>query len=180
MPERTPGSSGKQAGRYVYCVAPSDEEIDLGEIGIQGREVYTVVQKDLCALVHDGPHRPYESDDPGVGAYWITCHHQVVEAAWGRWGVVLPMNFNTIIISDEQTSAEQRLKSWLDAEYQSLKSRLDGLTGKAEYGLEVFWNPALVAKKLVLANPEIRELQQVVNDKPRDWPTCIGRSWRCC
>ena len=77
------------------------------------------------------------------------------------------MNFNTIIISDERTSAEQRLKSWLAAEYQSLKNRLHGLTGKAEYGLEVFWDPAGVAKELAQVNAEIRELQQFVNDKPR-------------
>jgi len=167
MAEITPRASESQAGSYVYCVAPSNEEVCLGPIGIEGLEVYTVVQRDLCALVHAGPSQPYQSDDSAVGATWITAHHQVVETAWSRWSVVLPMNFNTIVISDEETTAEQRLKSWLDAEYHSLKNRLDGLTGKAEYGLQVYWDPVLVAKKLAQANAEITELQRLVNDKPR-------------
>src|SRR3990172_7132909 len=87
----------EHAGLYVYCVAPGGEEMTLGEIGIEGHAVYTVAHEGTCALVHDCPAQPYQSEDGSIAVAWVLTHHQVVEAAWKRWGTVLPLTFNTII-----------------------------------------------------------------------------------
>ncbi|MDP2935067.1 MAG: GvpL/GvpF family gas vesicle protein [Dehalococcoidia bacterium] len=159
-------SATEQAGRYVYCVARAGEKVSLGAIGIEGREVYTIVHNDLCALVHHCRAQPYESRDPEVAAAWVLAHHEVVDAAWKRWGVVLPLTFNTIIMA-KQGAAEENLVAWLEAEYESLKGKLDALTGKAEFGVQVFWDPVLISKQVAKSSPDITRLEEEMRSKPR-------------
>ena len=161
-----PAMARELAARYLYCIAQAGEAVSLGAVGIEGREVYTVVLKDLCALVHDGPARPYQSEAPEVAAAWVLAHHQVVEVAWKRWGAVLPLTFNTII-QGERGNAPEALATWLETEYAALKQRLQALAGKAEYGVQVFWEAALISKQAAGASPEIRQLQQDIASKPR-------------
>ena len=160
-------SATGQAGRYVYCVAPACEVVSLGAIGIKGREVYTVVHDDLCVLVHDCEAQPYQSDDGEVAAAWVLAHHRVVDAAWKRWGTVLPLTFNTIIRAADGSDAKENLAAWLGTEYELLKGRLEALAGKAEYGVQVFWDPVLVSRQVAKNSPEIRRLEEEIGSKGR-------------
>jgi hypothetical protein len=159
-------SAGEQTGCYVYCIAPGSEELSLGAIGIDGDPVYTIMHNNLGALVHRCPPQPYQSDDSDVVAAWVLAHHRVVEAAWQRWGTVLPLTFNTIIAAGER-SAEENVVAWLEAECESLRSRLDAFTGKMEYGVQVFWDPTMVARKIAEASPEIAALEKEIQSKGR-------------
>ncbi len=154
-----PYAEGREAraARYVYCVARAAQGLRLGPIGIEGREVYTAGDDDLCAVVHDGPPRPYQSEDPETVAGWVLAHHRVVEDAWSRWGSVLPVSFNTIIGPD-RAGAEKDLAAWLALERDALTRRLAALAGKAEYGVQVSWDPAVVAAEAARSTPEIAGL----------------------
>lgn len=154
-------------GRYVYCVGDSGEKVSLGKIGIEGHEVYAVPYKDICAVVHSCPMQPYQSDDQEVVKAWVMTHQKVVDAAWQRWGTVLPLSFDTIIRGEAQKSAEQNVKDWLKQEYEDLNRRIEKLRGKAEYGVQVFWNPKLVAQNLAQTSPEIRNLEEEIKTKPK-------------
>lgn len=159
-------AAGGQTGRYVYCVARAGERVSLGPIGIDGRETYTVVCRGLAAVVHLCPAQPYQSDDGDIAAAWVLAHHRVVDAAWQRWGTALPLTFNTIIAAGTR-SAEENVAAWLESEYESLKGRLDSLVGKAEYGVQVVWNPTAVARKIAETSPDMRALEQEIGGKPR-------------
>ena len=156
----------QQIGRYVYCVVRASEAVNLGPIGIDQRDVHSVVFNDLSALVHDCRAQPYESRDPEVAAACVLAHHQVVAVAWRRWGVVLPLTFNTIIIAT-QGDAEENLAAWLEAEHGWLNAKLDTLTGKAEYGLQVFWDPLLISKQVAGSSPGIARLAEEIRSKAR-------------
>lgn len=157
----------QQAGRYVYCVGRASAEVDLDTTGIDGGRVYAVGYNDLRALVHDCPTQPYHSSDAAVAAAWVLAHHRVVEAAWKRWGTVLPLAFNTIIRAGDERSADENLTAWLRTEYESLKRKLDALAGKSEYGVQVFWNATAVARKVAEASTEIRQLEEEIGTKSR-------------
>ncbi|MBI2855337.1 MAG: GvpL/GvpF family gas vesicle protein [Chloroflexi bacterium] len=157
----------EQAGLYVYCVAPGGQDGSLGEIGIDGHAVYTVAHGDICAVVHACPAQPYSSEDGGVAAAWVLAHHRVVEATWKRWGTALPLNFNTIIRAGNSSSASENLRMWLETERESLKGRLDAFRGKAEYGVQVFGDPAVIARQTAEATPEIMKLEEEICSKPR-------------
>ena len=155
-----------QSARYVYCVARSGGEVSLGPIGIEDREVYAVAHNGLCAIVHDCATRSYQTGEGDVAASWVLAHHRVVDTAWKRWDAVLPITFNTIIAAST-LSAEANLKAWLETEHESLKRRLDSLSGKAEYGVQVFWDPVVIARKVVEQTPEARRLEKLVASSPR-------------
>jgi len=39
--------------RYLYCIVEGNEEITLGNIGIEGNNVYVIPYQDLSAIVHN-------------------------------------------------------------------------------------------------------------------------------
>lgn len=159
-------NTSEQTGRYVYCIAPGGEEVSLGPIGLEGRQVYTVVLDDLSAVVHDCPARPYRSTDGEAAAAWILAHHQVVNTAWSRWKTVLPLTFNTIIGAGEE-GAEASLKAWLGREREFLDGKLGSLSGKAEYGIQVFWDPEVIAREVAESSADVRQLELEIKSKSR-------------
>jgi hypothetical protein len=157
----------EEEGRYLYCVAGAGERVSLGDIGIEGKEVYTIPYRDICAVVHSCPAQLYQSDDQKVVKTWVTTHQKVVDTCWERWGTVLPLSFDTIIKGKSENSAEQNVVEWLKGEYETLKKKMESVRGKAEYGVQVFWEPKLIAQSLTETSPEIRKLDAEIKAKPR-------------
>ena len=157
----------KEEGRYVYCIADARETKSLGKIGIEGYEVYTIPYKDICAVVHSCPAQPYQSNDQEVVKAWVMTHQKVVDAAWERWGTVLPLSFDTIIRGEAEKSAEQNVKDWLKQEYEAIKKRIEKVRSKAEYGVQAFWEPKTIAQSLTWTSPEIGKLDKEIKTKPK-------------
>ena len=163
----TTGVVVAEEGKYLYCVADAGERVSLGRIGIEEQEVYTIPYRDIGAVVHHCPAQPYRSDDQEVVKAWVMTHQEVVDAAWERWGTVLPLSFDTLIRKELEKSAEQNVKDWLKQEYERFKSKIEKVRDKAEYGVQVFWNPKLVAQNLIRTTPEIRNLDEEIKTKPK-------------
>jgi hypothetical protein len=160
-------AESKDEGRYLYCVADSGEKADLGKIGLDDKEVYTLPSGDLCAVVHNCPSEPYKSEDNEMVKKWVMTHEKVVEAAWERFGTVLPFGFDTIIKGEEDKSSEENIKNWLKKDYVNLKEKMDKIRGKAEYGVQIFWDPEFVGNEIAETNEEIRKLNQDIKSKPK-------------
>jgi len=157
----------EEEGKYVYCVADARETKSLGKIGIEGHKVHTIPHKDICAVVHSCPAQPYQSDDQEVVEAWVMTHQKVIDAAWERWSTVLPLSFDTIIRGEAEKSAEQNVKDWLKQEYEDIKRRIEKVRGKAEYGVQVFWEPKVIAQSLTSTSPEIKRLAEEIKTKPK-------------
>ncbi|MBI4302643.1 MAG: GvpL/GvpF family gas vesicle protein [Chloroflexi bacterium] len=160
-------TSAKEEGRYLYCVAGAGEKVNLGEIGIAGNKVYTVPHEDICAIVHNCSIEPYQSHDQELAKSWVIAHHKVVDTAWKRWGTALPLSFNTIISRDSKSNAEQNIQDWLKQKYETLKRQIARVKGKAEYGVQVFWDPKVLAQTLAATSPEFRKLEEEIKTKSR-------------
>jgi hypothetical protein len=153
--------------RYLYCVADSSVQSGLGKIGLAGKEVYTIPFLDLCAVVHNCPSEPYKSENSETVRNWVVTHEKVVEIAWGKFGTVLPVGFDTIIKSEEDISPEENIKNWLKEDYANLKEKMDKIRGKAEYGVQIFWEPGFVADEIGKTNEEIKNLNQDIESKSK-------------
>ena len=153
-------------GRYVYCVAESNDRINLGRVGIEGSQVYTVPYKDLCAVVHNCPAQPYESKDKKVVENWVVAHEESIEVARKRLGTVLPLGFDTIIKADEE-DPEQVVRAWLKEDYQSLREKLNKVKGKVEYGVHISWEPKIIIRELIEEDYELKRLHEEINSKPK-------------
>jgi len=157
----------EEKARYIYCVADAGEEVSLGKIGIEEHEVYAIPYKDICAVVHNCPAQPYRSDDQEVVEAWVMTHQEVVDTAWEKWGTVLPLSFDTIIREEAEKSARENVKDWLKQEYERLESKIEEMRGKAEYGVQVFWEPKVIAQSLTWTSPEIGRLEEEIKTKPK-------------
>ena len=150
---------------YLYCVADGAEKVSLGKIGIEGNEVYTIPYNDISAVAHKCPPKPYQSEDDEVVKSWVVAHQGVVDAAWEKFGTVLPSRFDTIIKGDETFSAEENLKRWLREDYENLREKLEKVRGKAEVGVQILWDPKVIAESLIETSEEIRKLNEEMREK---------------
>lgn len=133
--------------RYVYAVAPcAITLIDLGG-GIDGHPVETVGAGPLAAVVHRHGPEPYTSQDGDVERRVLE-HADVVDRAW-RAGPVLPVTFNVIVAPDDDETAEERMRAWLDQHANRLGERLEALRDRAELHIDV----ALDARSVADADP---------------------------
>ena len=152
---------------YVYCVARGGGNCLLGPIGLDGQTVYTLTSGPIRAVVHNCPSQPYESKDPQVLQQWIVAHQEVVQAAAGAFGGVLPMSFDMIIRRASSGSAGDALVSWLDEKRDRFCRLLDRVEGTAEYGVQIFCDRQLMAASLVEDDQAFRQMRDEAASKPR-------------
>ena len=146
-----------EKGSYLYGVVASKEAADLGEVGLDGRKVYSVLYKNIAAIVHNCEAKAYLSDDKIVVGKWIVSHQGVVDKAWEKFGVIAPVAFDTVIKGGEKT-----LKSWLEENYDTLVSELTRFVGKAEYGIQIFWDVKKISEEIIGQDEELLELQKLI------------------
>ncbi len=153
--------------RYLYCIVEGNEEITLGNIGIEGNNVYVIPYQDLSAVVHNCLAEPYKSEDQEKMKSWVTAHEKVVEIAWEKFGTVLPLGFDTIIKGEEGVLPDENMKKWLRDDYENLRQKLAKLKDKAEFGVQVFWDLKIISEGLIGTNPEIKKLSEEIKSKSR-------------
>lgn len=161
--------------RYIYCIIESTEDrkqktenrkanesINLGKIGVENGEVYAIPYKDLNAVVHNCAPEPYKSEDKEQVKSWITVHEKVVETVWEKFGNVLPLGFDTIVKGDKKHNADENLKNWLKEDYENLKKKLDKVKNKAEYGVQVSWDPKIIGEEIAKKDEELKNLKEKI------------------
>lgn len=157
----------EQSGRYLYCITEGNKTFRFGDIGIDDKEVYTISYKGLCAVVHNCPNEPYKSNDDEIVKKWVMIHQSVVDKAWETFGVVLPLGFDTIVKGEGETNSEENIKKWLEDDYENLKQKIEKVKGKAEYGVQICWDPKRITQKILETVPEIKKLKEEMEKKPK-------------
>jgi hypothetical protein len=153
--------------RYLYCIGEGNEEISLGNIGIDGSIVYTIPCQNLCAVVHNCLPEPYKSKEKEKVKSWLTSHAKVVEVAWEKFGTILPLGFDTIIRGEDGVAPDENMKAWLQDDYENLRQKLDKLKDRAEYGIQISWNPKVIGEELIENNTEIKKLSEEIQSKSK-------------
>ena len=157
MPEDAAATQDLVA-RYVYCVV-------LGEVGdwelrgLDERPVRAICAAGLTALVHDCPAVPYQGDDVERVKVWVLAHSDVVDAAWERTGTVLPMSFDRIVRPGDGRDADEQVSHWLTTEGDGFRATLERLRGKVELGVQLLWEPRVIAAAVAASDAEIQALQ---------------------
>jgi len=163
MSEDNDRSSGQTLteAHYVYCVVPCGEKMSLGAIGLEGNQVFTLPYQNLSVVAHACAPQAYVSEEEAAVKAWLLAHQKVVETAWARYGTVIPFSFDVIV-----KGAEERVVSWLKEKYEELEQKLVRLEGKAEYGVQIAWEPKLILEKIVQTDAQARELQRQLGCLP--------------
>ena len=152
-------------GIYLYCIADGSHTTSLGGIGIEQQEVYTIPHQELSAVVHRCQAKAYQSEEPETVKRWVVTHQQVVDRAWQSFGTVLPLGFDTIIRGKEGSTPEHTMRGWLETEYERLKAKILELRGKAEYGVQISWDPQVIAAQITQELPEAKQMRDAMRSK---------------
>ncbi len=153
---KPPVERDRQA-RYIYGVIPRIRKDNFGPVGIMGNTVYSISYKEISALVHDCPPEPYLGGEEEVKE-WVASHSAVVDAAWVEADTVLPMSFDVIVKGDEERSAEENVRKWLEEGYATLKAKLEEFRDKVELGVQILWDPAVIMQRITAESEETKEL----------------------
>jgi hypothetical protein len=149
-------------GRYLYCIINGGEEINLGRIGVEDAEVYTIPYKDIAAVAHTCQAKPYLSKDEEKVKRWVFAHNYVIDKATELFGTVLPFSFDVIIKGDEAT-----VKDWLSKNYGKLKQELEKVKDKAEYTVQIFCDQDRLKEKILSEDEELKALKEKIEKMPQ-------------
>lgn len=152
------------SGLYLYCVAEGTEEEDLGIKGLGSAAVFTLSAEGLLAVLQECD-KPFSSEDQRLVSEWILAHQAVIDLAWERFETVLPFSFDTIVVAKEGKSPSENLREWLARESSSLRANLEKLEGRAEFGVQISWDPTVVGPRITKNDEEIQALQREIQSK---------------
>lgn len=156
----------KNRARYIYGVSASGSSVNLGPIGIEGNEVYTIPCGGFCALVHDCPAEPYQSADEDTVKQWVRMHQSVLDEAKKELDTVVPLGFDTILQSkDDAVSPDQMVKDWLKEDSERLQAVIEKIKGKDEYGVQIFYAPRIMARQVSEENQAIKKIKEEMDSK---------------
>lgn len=142
-------------GRYMYCIVKSDNASNIGDIGINDTNVYTVPYQNIAAVVHSCEAKPYETKENEKAKEWILTHCYVIDCTTKKFGTVLPFSFDVIVKGDDNT-----VKNWLARDYEKLKDELERVKDKAEYSVQIFHEHEKLKEKIVSRDQELKGLEK--------------------
>lgn len=141
--------------RYLYSIAKTDEEKNLGDIGIGDRPVYTIVFQDIAAVVHASKPEPKPAQSEEQAKQWILNHNYVIDKATESFNTVLPFCFGCLARGDDEA-----IRRWLQKNHDSYKRELDRLRNSAEYSVQIFYDPEIMKRQIMETLPELKELDK--------------------
>lgn len=149
--------SGQTLGKYVYGVVETDEEIELGPIGIGDGEnrVYSVRYGDLAAVVSDTPLRLYDPTRENLMA------HELVNETVMKEHTVIPMSFGTIFRTEDD------IVELLRATEKAFRDVLAKIRDKIELGLKVLWDRERVVEQIEEQNSEVSGLKTEITESSK-------------
>lgn len=151
-------------GLYLYCVAPGNQGKDLGLKGIGGEAVFSLATDGLIAVVQECDPA-ISSEDEKLVSEWVLNHQAVVDFAWDKFETIVPFGFGVVTIKKDGKSAKENLLEWLEKEKESLKGKINRLKAKAEYGVQVSWDPTVLKPRIIKNDKEILELEKEIASK---------------
>jgi uncharacterized protein YajQ (UPF0234 family) len=163
---RESGAAGSEiTGLYLYGIADSKAQTELGEIGIEGNAVYTIAYNGLSAIVHNCPLEPYNSDDEEVVKGWVKTHQHVLDVAEAKFGTIIPFSFDMIIKPGDNANATVALENWISEERDGLMEKMAKIRGKKEYGVQIYYIPSVMSEKIIEENEAVKAIKEELNKK---------------
>lgn len=150
---------------YLYCVAPGSHNGPMEIKGIGGEPVFTVPHDGVCAVVQECDSS-FSTEDTKLMSEWVLIHQSVVDTAWEKFETIVPFGFGTVIVSKEGRTARENLIDWIAKEGESLKGKLEKLKGRAEYGVQISWDPNVIGPRISKKDHEIQKLETEIRSKP--------------
>jgi len=151
-----------EEARYLYSVVRTAIQEDLGKIGIEKKDVFIIPYKDIAAVVHSCLAEPYDTKDRARAEEWILEHSYVIDQAMKRFGSVLPFSFDVILKGDNSA-----ISGWLEKNYEVLDRDLEKVEGKAEFGIQIYYDYNDLASKILEDDLELKDMKSRIEKQSK-------------
>lgn len=145
-------------GQYIYSIIQKDGKRSLSSVGISNREVKLIHYQDIAAVVSDTPIINFDRLDKIELMKCVALHQKVNEELMKDCDTV-PLIFGVIAPNSEEVS---RI---LKKAYLQFKIALRTVAGKAEFVVQVWWNPKKILEELANTDLAVQELKQKLSSK---------------
>lgn len=120
-------NKGNESGKYVYCIIKTQEDKEnFGNIGFQGKEVYTIKYKDFSPVVSDVLFKKYEIDNETD----IKTHTRVVNEVMKKYSVI-PVAYGMVFKNKKLVDISMR------SGYKAMQKAMKTVDNKVELGVKV-------------------------------------------
>ncbi|MDE3112857.1 MAG: GvpL/GvpF family gas vesicle protein [Chloroflexota bacterium] len=147
---------------YLYAITGPDGSSVRTTDAIEGRNVRTLEESGLVALVSDVPERGFDQDaldenvrDPAWLTPRATAHQAVNAAAHEQTEASLPVPFGTIFLEDE------RVREMLRTRADELKARLASVRRRSEWVVGLYRDTVQAAEHLSRVSEAVAGRQPV-------------------
>ncbi len=151
-----------EKGLYVYCAAEYIDAVpnSLGNIGIEGNEVFVISSDGICLVVHACDAKPYASKNEDEVKTWVKEHHNVIDAASKIFPAVVPFSFDVII---KGFNPDDMAINWLRNERNKILEKIERIKGKKEYVIQVFWEREMT-KNYLMTKEKFKALKNEIEN----------------
>ena len=146
-------------GRYIYGFINTNEQKNLGFIGIEQREVHTFPYKDVAAVVSDLPLIQFDSLPKETLLRNLAIYQAVIEKVMKSHSII-PIKFGTIL------QGEKDLKKMLEKGYGQINTNLKEMEDKIELDVAALWSNMETVLKELAEEEEIKRLKEEAVSKP--------------
>jgi len=143
-----PGKRKMVDGKYLYCVREGSKNHHFSDVGLFGKQAYTIAYKDISAVVSNIPFKEMQPDVEN-----LTAHQRVIEESRSL-GTTLPVRFGIIFKTDDG------VKKMLVKSYTDLKSKVAKLKDKDEFGVKIIIDKSDL-KKISLVQHDSLEVEKI-------------------
>ena len=138
-------------GKYIYCIIASDYDVNLGPIGIGGRDdlVSTIGFDGLCMVVSDHPLSRFVVNPENMLA-----HQKVLETVMKEFRSVIPIRFGIIAATPDE------IRNLLNRRYSEFMELLKQFENKVELNVRGTWkNMGMIYKEIDREHVELQKLR---------------------
>ncbi len=148
--------------RYVYAVIPSGEQgiFDVGGVGDNHDEVYSIPNRNVAAIVSASPLADYRGLKREQAVRYLVAHQRVVETVMHDFSV-LPVKFGTVL--PDETWVHRLL-----AQGETLfRTTLEQIADRVQMEVVVLWNLQKVFQEIG-QEAHIAQLKQEIAGRPAE------------
>ena len=148
-----------QEGKFIYGFISTNEQKNLGSIGIEQGDVYFFPYKDIAAVVSDLPLIQFDSLPKETLLRNLAVYQAVIEMVMKSHHII-PMKFGTV------AQGEEDLKKMLEKGYGQINTNLKEMENKIELDVAALWSNMETVLKEIAEEEEIKRLKEEAVSKP--------------
>jgi hypothetical protein len=153
------GDNGHRKRLHIYCIVGNGTTLESGLVGLCGRQVFAVHQRDLTALVSSSPLLTYRSMRKEEILPYLFAHQAVIEKSLAQ-RTAIPVKFGTMARDEEE------VQTILEKGHPQLRAALETMERMIELDVVALWRDLDSLLREIGEEEDIRSAKATAESRP--------------